>query len=149
MRKDSLLHELGYTSRVIHRQLTENLEELGLYQGQPQLLGFLMHHDGSSQREIGEWMDIRPATLTKMVTRMEKGGFLERRQDPEDKRSMQVFLTSKARDAMQILWENLQEQEELALRDFSPEEKDLLDRLLKKIQKNLGVEGHPCRRQRK
>lgn len=146
MHSNSLLHDLGYTSRLVHRKLHENLEELGLYQGQPQLLAFLMHHDGSNQRDIGEWMDIRPATLTKMVARMEKTGFLERRRDSLDKRSMQVFLTDKAKNTMQRLQKDMQKQEELAFQDFTPKEKEQFNGLLRRVRENLGVTGHPCRR---
>ncbi len=148
MREDSLLHDLGYTSRLIHRKLHENLEELGLYQGQPQLLGYLHRHDGSSQRDIGEWMDIRPATLTKMVNRMEKARFLERKRDPQDKRSMHVYLTQKARDTMRILRQDMKKQEQLALQDFSSEEKDCLKDMLARIRENMGVTGHPCKGRR-
>ncbi|QRN85604.1 MarR family transcriptional regulator [Clostridia bacterium] len=146
MHRNSLLHNLGYTSRLVHRKLHENLEELGLYQGQPQLLAFLMHQDGSSQRDIGEWMDIRPATITKMVARMEKAGFVERRRDLNDKRSMQVFLTDKARETMQILQKDMQEQEETAFQGFTAEEKLQFNGLLMRVRENLGVTGHPCRR---
>jgi DNA-binding MarR family transcriptional regulator len=145
MREDNLLHDLGYTARLIQRKLFENLEELGLYHGQQQLLSYLHHHDGSRQRDIGEWLDIRPATLTKMVNRMEKAGFLERKRDPQDKRSMHVYLTKKASDTMRILKHDMKTQEQMALQDFSSDERDCLKDMLARLRENMGVTGHPCR----
>ena len=147
--QDSTLHELGYTARVVHRALHDRLEDLGLYPGQPKLLSMLGKHDGSTQREIGEKLDIRPATLTKMVGRMEQAGFVIRKRNSEDARSVHVFLTPKAQETLALLEKNLEAVEEKAFSGFSKEEDESLRMMMRRIRKNLGVDEEAkgrCRR---
>src|SRR5438128_10292842 len=85
----------------IHRtRIDEYLSKQHLHVGQEMLLKYLWNQDGLSQKEIGELMEIQSATVTRMVIRMERAGFVERRTDPEDQRVSRVYLTPR--------WRNLQ-----------------------------------------
>jgi len=140
---------LTYTARMMHRTLQKGLEEQGLYWGQPQLLGFLSHHEGSTQHDIATALDIRPATLTKMVMRMEETGFIERKKDEKDGRVVRVFLTDQAKKAYELLRYNLEQQDAMAFSGFSQHERTLLADMLGRIRDNVGLGEHPCRRRNK
>lgn len=139
----NLLHDLGHTVRLMHREQQKRLEAYGLHWGQPRLLHYLMHHDGSPQHEIGAFLDIRPATLTKTVRRLEEAGFVRRERDAQDARLVRVWLSVRARDVMAALLAAMQEEEARALRGFSEEERDDLRDMLARIRANLGMPG-PC-----
>ena len=47
--------------------------------------------DGRSQTELAELLRIKPATMTKMINRMEKTGFIWRAADPTDQRVSLIF----------------------------------------------------------
>ena len=50
------------------------------------MLFALYKKDGQSQKDLAKQLNINPATITVMLTRMEKAGLLERRKDPDDQR---------------------------------------------------------------
>ena len=110
---------------------------LGLCRGQPGLLNELWSRDGCTQTELGAAMHVQPATITKMLQRMESSGLLERRPDPDDLRVMRVYLTDAGRAVqpqVEHIWETLATE---ALQDFTLEEQLLLRRFLIQMRDNL------------
>src|SRR5207244_10354330 len=82
----------------IHRiRIDEYLSKHNLHVGQEMLLKYLWNQDGLSQKEIGEFMEIQSATVTRMVIRMERSGFVERRTDAADQRVSRLYLTERGR----------------------------------------------------
>lgn len=142
----NLLHDLSYTARMLHRELQKKLENYDLHWGQPKLLNFLEVHDGSTQHEIGEWLDLRPATLTRMVGRMEESGYLRREKDARDKRIVRVYLTDKARRTNQELRREMDLYEQEAFSDFSESDRELMRHWLGRIRENIRAEEPRCRR---
>jgi DNA-binding MarR family transcriptional regulator len=91
---DMLLAQVGHLQ---HAMIHRGLESFGLYRGQPRLLHLLWQQDGLTHSEIASHMRVQPATISKMVQRMERSGFVERRRDPADERVSRVFLTDRGR----------------------------------------------------
>src|SRR5512142_1840211 len=87
---DFLLANICHLHRARVHQL---FEALGLYQGQPPLLRQLWDQEGLTQSELAARLKVAPATVTKMLQRMEKTGFVQRCTDPEDQRISRVYLT--------------------------------------------------------
>jgi len=120
-----------------HRRMHELLDKLGLYKGQPGMLRALWERDGLTQSALVERLGRCPATITKMVQRMEKAGFVERRPDPNDERLSHVYLTDAGRDiqaAVQDVWRTFEEQ---AFATFSEEEVLMFRGLLIRICQNI------------
>lgn len=65
--------------------------------GQMRVLSLLSRMDGAGQSEIAERLDIRPASLSELIGRLETAGLAERRQSGEDKRLVHVFLTEEGK----------------------------------------------------
>lgn len=139
MRHKNLLLDLNYTARMVHRHWQGELKKQKLHWGQPPLLGYLDNHDGSTQQAIAQALDVRAATMTKMVTRLEDQGFVRREKDPADKRVMRVFLTDQAKETMAILYEEMRLKDQQAFQGFSQEEKTVLAEMLEKIRENMDV----------
>ena len=85
---------------------------------------------------------MQPATITKMVQRTEKSGFVGRRLDPHDQRLSRVYLILAGRvvrAGVQQVWRQLEEE---AFAGFTPDERRLLRRLFLQLRLNLkGVSG--------
>ncbi|MCG8501947.1 MAG: MarR family transcriptional regulator [Firmicutes bacterium] len=113
------------------------LEKIGLYKGQPRLLRLLWVQDGRTQKELAEEMNIQPATITKMVRRMQNAGFVVRKSDLEDMRVSRIFLTDSGRQIRKEVENIHQTLYEESLKDFTVEEKVLLRRFLMQIKENL------------
>lgn len=89
----ALLLQMMHFNRLCFLASYAQLEALGLYPGQPQMLLALMRRDGISQRELANAMSIKPATLTVMLRRMAGKGLVERRADAHDQRVIRLSLT--------------------------------------------------------
>lgn len=113
------------------------LEKMELYPGQPQMLLTLYKSDGRSQRELSESLMIKPATVTVMIKRLEKTGFVERKDDKKDQRINRIFLTEKGKNICENLKEMYEEIEKKYFYNFTLEEKILLRRFLIQVKDNL------------
>lgn len=73
------------------------LDALGLTY--PQYLAMLVLWEKSPRTvgELGEALDLDSSTLTPLLKRLEAGGLVERRRDPDDERRVIVALTDKGR----------------------------------------------------
>jgi DNA-binding MarR family transcriptional regulator len=112
-------------------------DELGLYRGQPFVLRALWEEEGITHSELADRLHVRPATISNMIKRMEKAGFVERRPDMEDQRVSRVHLTDAGRairDQVHQVWREL---DTYTLAGFSLEERVLLHRFLLQIRDNM------------
>jgi MarR family transcriptional regulator, organic hydroperoxide resistance regulator len=128
---------LAQVSRLHHYRAHELLDGLGLYRGQPPVLFALWERDGLTHKELAGQLEITPATVTKMIQRMEKAGFVRRQPDASDQRVSRVYLTDAGRAVhaqVQAVW-NRMEVENFA--GFSDEERVTLRRFLLQIRDNL------------
>ncbi len=128
---------LAQVCRLHHSRARTLLEEFGLFRGQPPLLFALWEEEGLTHSELAEHLHVQPATITKMIKRMERAGFIERRQDAEDQRVSRVYLTDAGRNIRDAVEGVLRELEEQTFAGFSSEEHTLLNQFLLRIRNNL------------
>ena len=128
---------LAQVCRLHHSRARTLLEEFGLFRGQPPLLFALWEKEGLTHSELAEHLHVQPATITKMIKRMERAGFVERSQDAEDQRVSRVYLTDAGRNIRDAVEGVLRELEEQTFAGFSSEECALLNRFLLRIRNNL------------
>jgi MarR family transcriptional regulator, organic hydroperoxide resistance regulator len=79
-------------------------------------------------RELAERMSCEPSNATFVADRLEEQGYLKRHPHPDDRRAKQLVLTPKGAELRERLLELLSEDSPLA--PLSPEEQDVLQRLL-------------------
>jgi DNA-binding MarR family transcriptional regulator len=128
---------LSYVCKAHRNCLDHMIADLGLYAGQDVILKLLWHEDGQTQTQLAEKNCVQPATMSKVLSRMQETGLIERRSDSEDSRVTRVFLTPRSQEiheAMREIWAQLEEQ---VTRNMTLEERALLRRLLLQIQENL------------
>jgi DNA-binding MarR family transcriptional regulator len=74
-----------------------------------------------------------PPTMSGVVDGLVNGGYVERREDPEDRRKLRLFLTERAREIEQKL-EHAEEQGEAAMLAFlTASESESLKQLLRRL----------------
>jgi MarR family transcriptional regulator, organic hydroperoxide resistance regulator len=115
----------------------ELLAEVGLHPGQEMVLIELWEQDGLRVGELAERLGVEPPTVTKMLRRLERCGFVERRRDPQDARSFRAYLTEEGRSLegpVARCWERV---EERTLAGMSVGERRNFHRLLAKVRANL------------
>ena len=94
---DTLDFLIAQVSHLHYSRMIQLLEGLGLYRGQPLVIEILWQKEGLTQVELARQMNNSQATVTKMLQRMEKAGFILRKPDPADQRIMRVYLTETGR----------------------------------------------------
>jgi len=134
---EPLDHLLAQVCRLHHSRARTLLHGLGLYRGQAPALHALWEQEGLMHSELAAQMHVTPATITKMIQRMEKAGFVERRPDPQDQRVSRVYLTDAGRAIRAQVHQVLDALEDEIFAGFTLEERVLLRRFLLQIRENL------------
>jgi DNA-binding MarR family transcriptional regulator len=86
---------LGDTTALIRRVFDRRVRHLGFTRAQWKIACQMAIHDGLSQSELADIADIERAPLGKLLDRMEAAGWIERRDDPLDRRIRRVYRTNK------------------------------------------------------
>ncbi|MBM6924731.1 MarR family winged helix-turn-helix transcriptional regulator [Pseudoflavonifractor phocaeensis] len=118
---------LAASAALFQRKVMAGLSDSGLTAGQPKVLDYLGLHDGSMQKDIAAGCQIDPATLTGLLNRMEEKGLIQRRVQPEDRRSFHVYLTEQGRDRQRLVRRTLEQMGDEVLAGFSREERMRLE----------------------
>ncbi|MCI0396653.1 MAG: MarR family transcriptional regulator [Chloroflexi bacterium] len=141
MAEEAIKGTIGYLIVQVckmHRNKTADLlADIELYVGQEMFLLELWQQDGLTQSEIAGDLCVQPATVTRMLDRMEKAGLVERQKDMEDQRVSRVYLTETGRTLQEPVREMWQRLEQQTLANFTLEERLLLRRFLLQLQENL------------
>jgi DNA-binding MarR family transcriptional regulator len=135
--QETVGRSLAQACRLWRARAQTGFRQVGLHRGQQFVLGVLWRNEGLTQSELARRLHIRPATLTRALTRMGKAGLVERRPDEEDQRISRVYLTDAGRakrESVEDAWRALEEE---ALEGFTPEERALLSRFLLRLRENL------------
>ena len=133
----SLDYLLAQVSRLHHQRAYELLEKIGLYRGQPPVLFALWEQDALTHGELAGKLQITPATITKMIQRMEKSGFVSSQPDASDQRVSRVYLTEAGRAVrveLEAVWKRLEAE---SFRGFNDDERVVLGEYLLRLRSNL------------
>lgn len=135
--QDSLYYIFLEVLRLHYYRTHTLLDEIGIYHGQPLMLLILNDKDGQSQTELATRLNLKAPTITVMLKRMEKANLVVRKQDRDDQRVSRVYITERGREVFKKAMGVMDKFEEEFFKDFTGEEKIILKRLLKQMNKNL------------
>jgi DNA-binding MarR family transcriptional regulator len=79
---------------------TKTGSRLGLTNLQLEALEWIAEHDGSALGALAEARYYLRPTATRLADALEKEQLIERRPDPEDRRSVKLFITEKGKEAI-------------------------------------------------
>ncbi|MGQ9814026.1 MAG: MarR family winged helix-turn-helix transcriptional regulator [Candidatus Roseilinea sp.] len=134
---DSLNHLLWQVCRLNHARAHQLFDAIGVYRGQPPLLEALWEQDGLTHSQLAVRLHVTPATMSRMIRRMEKAGLVARKPDPADRRVSRVHLTQAGRDIRSAIVRAIRVIEADTFAGFNDEERALLRRLLEQVRDNL------------
>jgi DNA-binding MarR family transcriptional regulator len=85
---------------IIHRanmsRLEQELKTYGIGSGQLQFLLILYCQEGINQEELSRSLGIDKTTTTRALNKLETEGLIYRKKDESDRRSKNIYLTTKA-----------------------------------------------------
>jgi len=130
----SKIHHLA--GRVLFRKLKEHhLEEINPAQGR--ILFALWQNNSISIQDLAKKTSLGKSTLTSMLDRLEKAGYLTRVPSTEDRRKILIVLNEKDRAFQDVYMQVSNEMTELFYRGFDAKEMDQFEAYLRRILDNL------------
>jgi DNA-binding MarR family transcriptional regulator len=137
LRDPSVGQLLSQVCRLTAYQMRLKMERVGLHRAQGPALFFLWHHEGTPQSEIARSLHLTAASVTNMLQRMERDGWIERKPDPGDQRVSRVYLTEKAKALHAEAQASFRELDEEIVDVLDADEQTTFRRLLGKIHAQL------------
>jgi len=136
---------LAQVCRMSGHRLQGHMHKIGLHRGQGFALIHLWHNDGMTQSNLARSMHISPASVTNMLQRMERDGWIERKRDEADQRVVRVYLTARAQETRIQAKRVFQEMEDALNSIYTAEEQSTLKRFLTKLHDHFAPDDpHPC-----
>lgn len=129
-----LIHD---AARLLRKRFEAKGSTYGLSAAQWRLLVRLVKEEGVAQARLAELLEIEPISVSRLLDRMEEGGWIERRQDARDRRVRIIFPTDKSREAFAAIKSVAGEVYDAALAGLTDEEKRILAKGLNAIITNL------------
>lgn len=133
----SIVQSLGYLNILrrihIHRAAAEN----NIYFGQLPILEYVEQHDGCTQRELAEQLQVSAPSIATSVKRMQKTGLLEKTPDQNDLRCTRITITAKGRKLAEKSRMSFDEIETRMFVGFTEEECEQLGGYLNRMIGNI------------
>jgi DNA-binding MarR family transcriptional regulator len=129
-----LLHDV---SRLMRKEYNKRVRDLNLTRSQWRVIAHLYRTEGVTQTELAEILEIEPATLARLIDRLEAAEWVERRPCDKDRRAKRLFLTDRPAAAIDQIFDISDDLEQEVFRDFTAiEQLDFVNSLLV-VKRNL------------
>jgi MarR family transcriptional regulator for hemolysin len=124
-------------TRHLRKHFDRRATRFVLTRAQWRALKTIRRREGLSQTELADYLDMQPIPVGRVIDRLEKTGYVERRADPDDRRCWCLHLTPKAHaivDEMEVIASGLRDE---ALRGIACADFETLLRVLAQLKDNL------------
>jgi len=129
-----VFHRLQAAHAALFRAADWHLREsIGIGSAQQAILFLLKRNDGLLLGEIARELKLGKSGLSGLVDRLEAAGFVERRPDPEDRRSTRLHILSAGRDAAASAAPITKAINRELLAPFSGDEREVIARFLEHV----------------
>lgn len=122
---------------ALHRSTEARFATHGVTADQFVLLLALNDSRTLTQRELADRISSDPSTVRAMLVLLEKNGFVRRTSHPTDSRAKTVELTANGKRKLRKLWNAGQSIRDEMYGAMTPEEAEILIRLLRRIPDSL------------
>ncbi len=143
MKDKYIVYFVSKTKKKMINFIEKKLKEKGLDDLVPSygnILTVLYDNNGKlSMKEIGKLIGRDKSTITPLVNKLSKLGYVIKEKSKEDRRVTYVKITEKGKEIEHKFKEISKEVYSTAYKDFTTEEKELLLRLLKKLNNNFDL----------
>jgi len=132
---DCILFLLSKAYQKAFGNFKRRLQDYGLTPVQSLVLMTIAEEEGLSAGDIGKRLVLDNATLSGVLDRLAEGGWIVKATADDDKRLLQIYLTPKANEMTGIIIKERDGLNEDILSPLKLEERLLLKRMLKDMQK--------------
>ena len=134
---DDLLKLFSIVNRQSFMYFSNALKDVEIKGKQTPYLMCIAKHEGCSQDTLVKILHVDKGSVAKTVKNFEGHGFVIRKEDPNDKRGNQLFLTEKSKSLVKKFSKIHENFGEIVFDGMSEKEKKLFEELLGKAAQNL------------
>ena len=144
----TLKKHYGHQARILHwctdQAITRALEEMDLTSSQGHIMGFLaMRKEPPCPKDIEEKFRLSHPTVSGLLSRLEKKGFIELRPDEFDRRCKRIYVLPKGKECHDRMHQCIQTIETRLVSGFTEEEQAQFEDFLTRAITNMGGYPHP------
>ncbi len=132
-----IIHEIALMAARI---FNKRVKKIGFTRSQWEVLHLLHYNDGKTQTEIAAQLIMARPPLGKLIDRLEKDQWVQRRTDPSDRRVKRVFLTKKSTPLFEPLEKHVSDIGDMATAGFDDNERQKFIDMLLTTHKNLSLD---------
>lgn len=135
--RNEILREVGMLARCIQSISDIKFREIRLQRGQFVFLTRICEYPGINLIELSNMLKVDKATTTKAIQKMMDEGYVLRERSNGDKRMWHLFPSAKAQEYYTYIIEEENRNIENCFIGFSPEEKEIVYHLVKRMRENI------------
>ena len=124
-------------TRLFGRVFDRRAAHLGLTRVQWRSLKRIHDNEGLTQSALAELLDMEPIAVGRVIDRLQKAGFVERRADPADRRCWRLYLLPQSMQVMDGIGRVSTVLREDALHGVDPRDYETTMRVLEQMRDNL------------
>lgn len=132
-----ILREIGMIARALDSISNIEFKEYTLTKGQYLYLVRICENPGIIQEKLAEMIKVDRTTAARAIKNLEANGFVQKKEDPYNKKIKKLFPTSKGEQIYPLIKNENDYSNLMALEGLSEQESDLLFDLLQKVRKNV------------
>ncbi|PAD45413.1 MarR family winged helix-turn-helix transcriptional regulator [Shouchella clausii] len=132
-----ILREIGMIARALDSISNIEFKEYDLTKGQYLYLVRICEHPGIIQEKLAEIIKVDRTTAARAIKKLEKNGFIEKKEDAHNKKIKKLFPTQKGERVYPFIRKENDYSNTVALTGFSENEADTLFHLLQRVRKNV------------
>src|SRR5262252_9280363 len=126
-------------TRLMRKQFDRRALRFDLTRAQWRALKRVHHREGMTQNELAEFLEMEPIAVGRVIDRLQKAGFIERRADPQDRRVWRLHLLPKAHAIIDDMEQMSTELFQAAQRGIGAAEMKTMIGVLARMKDNLNA----------
>lgn len=148
------MYPYGNMIRRLHnatrQRIDEALNEMDLTSAQGHIIGSLLHRNvPPCPKDLEQEFHLSHATVSGLLARMEKKGFIRQEEDSLDHRCKRIYPLPKAEECGERIRRTICQSVEQMMQGFSEEEQALFADFLSRAGQNMGISTNICEHQNK
>lgn len=132
-----IFFQLAKASQTGIKFMSQKVAGLNITPVQAMVIGFLSEEDQIMAGELGKKVELDSATLTGILDRLEAAQLIERKGNPDDRRSVKIYLTKLGKETGLEAKKLIEEANREFLEDFNEGEKRELRGLISKLREKI------------
>ncbi|BAN48594.1 putative MarR family transcriptional regulator [Metapseudomonas resinovorans NBRC 106553] len=129
-----LMHDVSRLRRTV---FDEFMKPLGVTRSQWWVLACVSRHDGMTQSDVANMLEIGKAALGSLIDRLEESELVVRGSDAVDRRVKRIYLSDKGKQLIRTMTAESNEMSERILEGLSQTERQQFVDLLSRVKQNL------------